>query len=70
VLASFEDDFELRQRAAATLRLQRISTLLFGEDQNGLYKHVLDAAIELMCADMGSMQLFHAEHVNCGCWLR
>jgi PAS domain S-box-containing protein len=61
-LASFEDDFEMRRHADATLRLQRISTLLIREGNNGaLYDHVLDAAIELMSADMGSMQVFHPE---------
>jgi PAS domain S-box-containing protein len=66
-LALFEDDFEMRRQplapdADATLRLQRISTLLIGEGTNGaLYKHVLDAAIDLMSADMGSMQVFHPE---------
>src|SRR5215467_1570542 len=61
-LASFEDDFEMRRHADATLRLQRISTLLIREGSNGaLYDHVLDAAIDLMSADMGSMQAFHPE---------
>jgi GAF domain-containing protein len=66
-LALFEDDFEMRQQplapdADATLRLQRISTLLIREGNNGsLYEHVLDAAIDLMSADMGTMQVFHPE---------
>jgi PAS domain S-box-containing protein len=61
-LASFEDDFEMRRHADATLRLQRISTLLIREGSNGgLYDHVLDAAVDLMSADMGSMQVFHPE---------
>jgi PAS domain S-box-containing protein len=61
-LASFEDDFDVRRHADVTLRLQRISTLLIGEGSNGaIYKHVLDAAIDLMSADMGSMQVFHPE---------
>jgi PAS domain S-box-containing protein len=61
-LASFEDDCEKRRHADATLRLQRISTLLIREGSNGaLYDHVLDAAIDLMSADMGSMQIFHPE---------
>ena len=66
-MALFEDDFEMRRHALApdadaTLRLQQISTLLIGEGHNGsLYEHVLDAAIELMSADMGSMQVFHPE---------
>jgi PAS domain S-box-containing protein len=56
---AFEDDFE-RRHADATLRLQRISTLLIGEGTNdSLYERVLDAAIDLMAADMGSMQVFH-----------
>jgi PAS domain S-box-containing protein len=66
-LALFEDDYEMGQQALppevdATLRLQQISTLLIREGSNGaLYKHVLNAAIELMSADMGSMQVFHPE---------
>jgi PAS domain S-box-containing protein len=61
-LALFEDDFEKRRHAHATLRLQRISTLLIREGSNGaLYHHVLDAAVDLMSADMGSMQVFHPE---------
>jgi PAS domain S-box-containing protein len=66
-LAPFEDDFEMRRQGLApdadpTLRLQQISTLLISEGQNGaLYKHVLDAAIELMSSDTGSMQAFHPE---------
>src|SRR5262252_1463919 len=59
-VASFEDDFEVRRHADATLRLQRISTLLIREGSNGgIYNHVLDAAIDLMSADMGSIQAFH-----------
>src|SRR5215831_3257539 len=59
---SFEDDFEVRRHADATLRLQRISTLLIREGSNGgIYNHVLDAAIDLMSADMGSIQAFHPE---------
>jgi hypothetical protein len=59
-LALFEDDFEMRRHADVTLRLQRISTLLIREGSNGLlYEHVLDAAIDLMSADMGSIQVFH-----------
>jgi hypothetical protein len=66
-LALFEDDFEMRRqgvapKADATLRLQQISTMLIREGSNGaLYQHVLGAAIELMSADMGSMQVFYPE---------
>src|SRR5215468_5402083 len=66
-LALFEDDFEMRREALtpdadAALRLQQISTLLIREGSNGaLYGHVLDAAIDLMSADMGSIQAFHPE---------
>jgi hypothetical protein len=60
-LAPFEDDFEMRRHADATLRLQRIGTLLIGKAPSVLYKHVLDAAIDLMSADIGGMQLFHPE---------
>jgi PAS domain S-box-containing protein len=66
-LASFEDDFEMRRQGLAPdaeimLRLQQISTLLISEGTNGaIYKHVLDAAIDLMSADKGSMQVFHPD---------
>jgi hypothetical protein len=66
-LALFEDDFEMRQQRLApdadtTLRLQRISTMLIREGSNGtFYEYVLDAAIDLMAADMGSIQVFHPE---------
>ena len=49
-----------KRRSAApdrSRRLQQISTLLIQEgDLERLYARVLDAAIELMSADMGSMQ--------------
>src|SRR5215467_11108585 len=61
-LAQLDDDFKTQQHADVTLRLQRISTLLISEGSNGaLYEHVLDAAMDLMSADMGSIQLFHQE---------
>jgi PAS domain S-box-containing protein len=45
-----------------TLRLQEISTLLIQENNvNALYDRVLDAAIGLMSADFGSMQIFHPD---------
>jgi PAS domain S-box-containing protein len=45
-----------------SLRLQEISTMLIQEgDLTALYDRVLDAAIALMSADMGSMQTFHPE---------
>jgi PAS domain S-box-containing protein len=44
------------------LRLQQISTLPIHEGDNGrLYERLLNAAIGLMSADMGSMQVFHPE---------
>jgi PAS domain S-box-containing protein len=47
----------------ASLRLQEISTLLIQEDNlDALYERVLDAAISLMSADMGSMQKYDPEH--------
>jgi PAS domain S-box-containing protein len=59
-------DRQKNQRADAAgdvpRRLQEISTLLIQEGNLGsLYERVLDAAIELMSADMGSMQTFHPE---------
>jgi GAF domain len=46
----------------ASLPLQEISTLLIQEGNlDALYERVLDAAISLMSADMGSMQTFHPE---------
>src|SRR5215813_4238779 len=51
-----------RPRANNSLRLQEISTLLIQEGNlAALYDRVLDAAIELMSADMGSMQTFHPQ---------
>src|SRR5215510_7274801 len=51
-----------RPRANKSLRLQEISILLIQEGNlAALYDRVLDAAIELMSADMGSMQTFHPE---------
>jgi len=48
--------------ADASLRLQEISTLLIQEGNlDALYERVLDAAIDLMSADMGSMQKYDAE---------
>src|SRR5215475_12576663 len=45
-----------------SLRLQEISTLLIQEgDLDSLYHRVLDAAIDLMSADFGSMQKFYPE---------
>jgi PAS domain S-box-containing protein len=45
-----------------SLRLQEISNLLIpGGDLDTLYGRVLDAAIGLMSADMGSMQAFYSE---------
>jgi PAS domain S-box-containing protein len=44
------------------LRLQEISTLLIQErDVDGLHLRILDAAIELMSSDMGSIQAYHPE---------
>ncbi len=49
-------------KADASLHLQEISTLLIREDNlDALYEHVLDAAISLMSADMGSMQKYDLE---------
>jgi len=45
-----------------SLRLQEISTLLIREGNlDALYERVLDAAVGLMSADMGSMQTFYPE---------
>jgi PAS domain S-box-containing protein len=49
-------------RANKSLRLQEISTLLIQEGNlAALYGRILDAAIALLSADMGSMQTFHPE---------
>ena len=46
-----------------SLRLQEISTLLTQEGNlETLYERVLDAAISLMSADMGTMQKYYPEH--------
>jgi PAS domain S-box-containing protein len=53
---------ELARPADDTLRLQEISTLLIQEGNLGaLYERVLDAAIRLMSADMGTMQKYYPE---------
>ncbi len=44
------------------LRLQEISTLLIqGGGLDSFYERLLDAAVDLMSADMGSLQTFHPE---------
>jgi PAS domain S-box-containing protein len=61
-LALFEDDFEMRRHADATLQLQQISTSLISVGNiEAFYDRLLDAAISLMSADVGSMQVFHPE---------
>src|SRR5215831_6967409 len=51
-----------RPKPDDALRLQEISTLLIQEGNiDALYDRVLDAAIGLMRADMGSMQAFQSE---------
>src|SRR5262249_16263273 len=51
-----------RPRANDSLRLQEVSNSLIQEGNlAALYDRVLDAAIALMSADMGSMQTFHPE---------
>jgi PAS domain S-box-containing protein len=64
--AAFErqvlEEQNLTRDAGATLQLQQISTLLIREENNGkLYGRFVDAAIGLMSADMGSMQMFHPQ---------
>jgi len=49
-------------RPDGSLRLQEISTLLIQEGSlDSFYHRALDAAVELMSADMASMQTFHPE---------
>ena len=49
----------LSEKADVSLRLQEISTLLIQEGNlDALYERVLDAAISLMSADMGSIQRY------------
>ena len=56
------DPSRIGERQDGSLRLQEISTLLIQEgDLESLYRRVLDAAINLMSADMGSLQRFHPE---------
>jgi PAS domain S-box-containing protein len=53
---------KLSRHTDASLRLQEISTLLIQEGNlDALYKRVLDAAIGLMSADMGTMQKYDPE---------
>src|SRR5262245_19502919 len=50
------------EKQDGSLRLQEISTLLIQEGNlDSLYRRVLDAAINLMSADMGSLQRFYPE---------
>jgi PAS domain S-box-containing protein len=50
---------KLSRQTDASLRLQEISTLLIQEGNlDALYERVLNAAIELMSADIGSMQKY------------
>jgi PAS domain S-box-containing protein len=45
-----------------SLRLQEISTLLIQDGSlDSFYKRLLDTAVDLMSADMGSLQTFHRE---------
>jgi PAS domain S-box-containing protein len=53
---------ELNGKLDASLRLQEISTLLIQEGNlDALYERVLDAAVYLMRADVGSMQSYDPE---------
>src|SRR6188768_1604719 len=53
---------ELNGQVDVSLRLQEISTLLIQEgDLHALYERVLDAALCLMVADVGSMQQYDPE---------
>ena len=53
---------ELNGKVDASLRLQEISTLLIQEGNlDALYERVLDAAVYLMHADVGSMQKYDPE---------
>jgi len=53
---------KLSRHTDASLRLQEISTLLIQEGNlDALYERVLDAAIGLMSADMGTMQKYDPE---------
>jgi PAS domain S-box-containing protein len=53
---------ELNGQVDASLRLQQISTLLAQEGNlDALYQRVLDAALSLMSADIGSMQKYDPE---------
>src|SRR6266446_6173653 len=56
------DQSRIVERQDGSLRLQEISTLLIQEGNlESLYRRVLDAAINLMSADMGSLQRFYPE---------
>jgi PAS domain S-box-containing protein len=56
------DQSRIVDKRDGSLRLQEISTLLIQEGNlDSLYKRVLDAAINLMSADMGSLQRFDPE---------
>src|SRR5215467_9507128 len=56
------DQSRIVERQDGSLRLQEISTLLIQEGNlESLYRRVLDAAINLMSADMASLQRFYPE---------
>jgi PAS domain S-box-containing protein len=58
---------KLSRQTDASLRLQEISTLLIQEGNlDVLYERVLDAAIGLMSADMGTMQKYYPEQDELG----
>jgi PAS domain S-box-containing protein len=59
---NFEERTQDKREGSHSLRLQEISTLLIQEGNlDALYERVLDAAISLMSADMGSMQKYDPE---------
>jgi two-component system sensor kinase FixL len=56
------DSERVDARPDGILRLQEISTLLIqGGGLDSFYERLLDAAVDLMSADMGSIQTFHPE---------
>jgi PAS domain S-box-containing protein len=59
---SLDEQVRARKGPDHALRLQEISTLLILEDNlDVLYERILDTAISLMSADMGSIQVFDPE---------
>lgn len=58
---------ELRLELADTNLLQSVSAAMIEEENvDALYKKIVDAAVQIMCSDYGSMQMLYPERGECG----